>query len=155
MMKQDLFSRFLANGNVSLLTPREKTIAERISQGDSYKEIAVDFAVTEFRIKDLAHGIKLKIDREHKRIARNAEFQSLIANLKASKKPLSEIPIDDLFPNRLYNNLRCMEIKTLGDIVAKGYWSLYREKRMGEIGLRNIKEVLGYFGEKFPKQQET
>lgn len=155
MTKQELFTKFLKNGDVSCLTPREQTIARRISLGDSYRVIASDFAVTEIRIKDLANIVKRKIDRQHKQIAQAAEYQSLIANLKASKKPLSEIKIDGLFPYRLENTLRCVEVRTLGDILIKGYWPLYRTKRLGEIGLRNIKEVLGYFGAEFPNQQET
>lgn len=150
MTKKDLFAKFLAHGDVNLLSVREKRLATRISQGDTYEEIAIDFAVTKFRIEDIANIIKRKIERHYKVISRNAEFKSLLANLKAIKKPPIEIAIDGLFPFRFENALRSIEVKNLGDIVAKGYETLYRTKGIGKIGLRNIEEVLEYFGLEFP-----
>ena len=79
-----------------------------------------------------------------------AEIRSLAVTLKAMNKPLSMIPIDNLFPIRLENDLRNREVQTLGDIVAKGYRTLFRRHHIGKVGLDKITEMLGYFGEKLP-----
>ncbi len=135
---------------MSLLTPREKSLAIRIAGGDSYLDIAVDRDVSEESIRYRVKNLELKIKRENKLVVQTAEYQSLVANLKASKKPLAEISIEGLFPTRLYNQLHWQGINTLGDIVEKGYQGVYRMKGIYEISIRNISEVLGYFGVEWP-----
>jgi hypothetical protein len=154
MTRREMFAMFLENGGTCHLSSNDQMIAAAYASGRSYNEIANEWGCRHTWAKDQVSRIKHLIDRVNNKQAQKDERESLIGYLKASGKPLSEIPIDELFPFRLENALHSAGIYSLGDIVSKGYVPIYRTRHIGEVGLMNIKVILGHFGAELPGWKE-
>ena len=147
---QELFRIFLADGGAGHLSDAEQKIAQMIAHDASYKDIATTLSLDRKDIDRTANKVRRIALREAVKRAKVAERESLIANLKATKKPLMQIPIDGLFPRHLEEALYNAQVRTLGDIVVKGRIILTQSLGVGDTGVANVQVVLRKFGVQLP-----
>jgi hypothetical protein len=123
---QDLLKIFLANNGMKLLDRKQRKIARMIVGGMRPSEIATSLSSNRGDISRNARRIRRIAIREAAKRARLVEQEVLIVKLRATGKPNTEFPIDDLLSLRLEKMLRGAGIRTLGDIARLGHTHLVR-----------------------------
>ena len=147
----DLFRIFLANGGAQYLDETQWKVACMIANESPYKEIATKLLLTRREIDQNINRIKRIAFREAAKQANAAERESLIANLKATKRPLMKIPIDGLFLQRLEDALKKAFMPTLGDIVVKGRIILSRSQGVENGDVAEVERTLLLFDANLPE----
>ena len=136
------FTEFLKAGGAEKLSVRLTRIATMISEGKSLEEIAVEFDVTRARIQQLSD----KIDRIVDHYEEEKESAIRLETLVKSGRPLDEIKLDEVpFTIGTYNCLRNAGCDTLGDVSNKHDAELRRMKKMGDVRVAEVKQILGHF----------
>ena len=148
---QDIFRIFLANGGAQHLDEMQTKVARMIADEAQYKQIADTLSLTRNNIDRNINQSNVLPCAKRRNAAKVAERESLIANLKATGRPLMKIPIDGLSPKRLEGALQNANLRMLGDIVITGRIVLARSEGVENGDVGEIIRTLALFGANLPE----
>jgi hypothetical protein len=145
---KDAASRFLENSAQRGLDKRDLDIAAMLAEGKSCRQIGAHLNIRPDIALQVGRKIKDVVLREERTAKATERLESLIATLKASKKPIQKIPIQGLLIGRFEEPLNRAYVSTLGDAVAKGRAGLL--SILGAAGVDAVEKILTRFGTKLP-----
>jgi len=130
------------------LDTEKLAIATMLAEGRSCRQIGMHLSIDPIIAQRFGHKIKDTILREQRAKKAPERLESLITTIKASKRPLCDIPIHGLLPGRFEDALYRAHIIMLGDAAARGKAKLLAIINFGGAGVDALEKILVRFNAK-------